>query len=932
MSQVVREISSSGVYSGNRFVIRDCGGFPDCLYHSLLYLLPVELAKRKIFNTNSLRNLVGCSLQNMGEVDNWKDDLKDVMRYQRIPNVNTWNDYISLVRTNLCGGILEIKALCREIDTIKVRVICANENGFVDVGNGSRIIRLYYIPSQFHYQALLMDAPKLEANLPSLPPNLSWKRPELSNAVDILCSPLKKKLVVSSYGGTGKTTFALMIGHLLSQSSIQEYTQLQEKLNKVYPGGVVWIKFGKDCSTPSQILEVYRNTISILDNNATYRVDEVSNMTADAAVKAITKLTEDRNILFILDDIWNSVNLSITQSISTSNGILITSRIPELANVAKRRDFEILSLSNNASFTFDLMKKKLKYSDSWIETHALDLQQLTTRCLNIPLLICLCSNVINEKEENLALLNQNIPELNESSITPNSIENQLYFPVIFECFGISDTSKEFNELAGLLSLALFPRTNFPQKKTICLYWTELFGASEEKTNSIFDNLVDSNLISINKQSQSIHLHDVLYDTVQLHSNDEKKEIWNEALKSTYFKYVKRKASKRGYDDLQDLNEWSYDLVILGPQDGYFFLNTLSITGISCSDSSPEYIFAKKAEKHSLNPNIMFKLFKYCSSEAINEEKFLKTEIPLLTDKSYRPPLFIERVHPWSYPNHEKLGLIHLVCIYGTPAMLKKLISRGVYLNTIAESNCTQRMPMEIVLDRKNDEMANLLIEKKHTGMDVASSGVSYAIKRGWEKEGESPWSCVTATQMALENYNYQLAIRLQKIGASTERMSGGISSLELAGRIGVFEYMEFIASDEKSTAWSLLPISSLESILTFRNLPDKVQKRCSDTLLIKRRTETKRQQAIEDGSAFTVTVKTLTGSTYTIQLVEDNLIMDLKYILNSKHGVPLDQQRLIHAGKQLEAGRTMQDYNIKEGSVINLVLRLRGGGVNYNKL
>jgi len=70
---------------------------------------------------------------------------------------------------------------------------------------------------------------------------------------------------------------------------------------------------------------------------------------------------------------------------------------------------------------------------------------------------------------------------------------------------------------------------------------------------------------------------------------------------------------------------------------------------------------------------------------------------------------------------------------------------------------------------------------------------------------------------------------------------------------------------------------------------------------------------------------TRTGQTWIIKVDSDTTIRRIKSRIEDEKGPPADEQRLIFAGRQLEDGRTVVDYNIEHGATLHLVVRLRNG-------
>ena len=132
--------------------------------------------------------------------------------------------------------------------------------------------------------------------------------------------------------------------------------------------------------------------------------------------------------------------------------------------------------------------------------------------------------------------------------------------------------------------------------------------------------------------------------------------------------------------------------------------------------------------------------------------------------------------------------------------------------------------------------------------------------------------------------------------------------------------------DKKDACWEALDINQLFNL---SHIVGYIGDRADDTLA--GHSARKCGQDVCGSGMNELFVRTLMGRTTTVQMAATASTKELKEKLWDIEGIPIDQQRLLFGGMQLEDGRALLEYNIKNQATLNLVLRLCDGTGGFSK-
>jgi WD40 repeat protein len=302
-------------------------------------------------------------------------------------------------------------------------------------------------------------------------------------------------------GGYGKTTLARATCH-------------DERIWKKFHDGILWVTFGEQ---PGNLVNKIEDLLYRLNH------EKPSYTSLEAATTHLVELLADREILLVLDDVWNSAHLSpflqggkrCARLITTRNERVVPSSVPSTQRIqvdAMQQDEAIQLLTSGIQGI---------EGKAHLVQHHTELKRLATRLGEWPLLLMLASSMLQER---INIHKQDVARaiaavhhaLDKRGVTAfdqsNPIERS---QAVAKTIEISLELLRPEEKAPYQELAIFPEDVDIPLQTLQRLWSKTSNLDEFDTEELCLRLRSlSLLLDYNSVTQTVRLHDVIRTYLQ----------------------------------------------------------------------------------------------------------------------------------------------------------------------------------------------------------------------------------------------------------------------------------------------------------------------------------------------------------------------------------------------------------------------------------
>ncbi len=345
------------------------------------------------------------------------------------------------------------------------------------------------------------EQPRVPFMVEDLPANFVQRLQEFELLIRCLLDekreePIAITAALRGAGGYGKTTLARALCH-------------DERVQEAFDDGILWVTFGEQ---PGNLVNKIEELLYTLNR------EKPGFTSLDAATTRLVEVLADRDILLVLDDVWNSAHLKPFLQGGKHCARLITTRDERVvpASVPQAQRIQVDAMQQDEAIQLLIAGIQGFEEQARLVQHHAELKRLATRLGEWPLLLMLASSMLQER---LNLHKQDAARgimavhraLDKRGVTAFDLSNPVErSQAVAKTIEVSLGLLQPEEKARYQELVIFPEDVDIPLQTLQRLWGTTGNLDEFDTEELCFRLRSlSLLLQYNSVTQMVRLHDVM---------------------------------------------------------------------------------------------------------------------------------------------------------------------------------------------------------------------------------------------------------------------------------------------------------------------------------------------------------------------------------------------------------------------------------------